>query len=108
MILVGGILLVVLGLVPEPWRVPFLVAAAVVEVAETSFWLWLTHRSPPVLGAQSLVGKQAVVVTPCRPVGQVRIEGETWRARCEAGADSGESVRVQSVRGLSLVVERSG
>jgi membrane protein implicated in regulation of membrane protease activity len=34
------------------------------------------------------------------------VEGELWRARCEAGADVGESVRVVSVEELTLEVAR--
>jgi membrane protein implicated in regulation of membrane protease activity len=57
-------------------------------------------------GAEALVGKTARVVAPCRPDGRVRVEGELWRARCEAGADVGESVRVVSVEELTLEVAR--
>ena len=38
--------------------------------------------------------------------GQVRIGGEIWQARCEAGADTGETVRVVGLNGLTLLVER--
>jgi membrane protein implicated in regulation of membrane protease activity len=40
----------------------------------------------------------------CRPVGQVFVAGELWRARCEEGADAGESVRVAAVNDLTLDV----
>jgi len=59
-----------------------------------------------VVGAQTLVGKEAEVLAPCRPIGQVRIGGEIWQARCEAGADTGETVRVVGLNGLTLLVER--
>jgi membrane protein implicated in regulation of membrane protease activity len=36
----------------------------------------------------------------------VRIGGEIWQARCEAGADTGETVRVVGLSGLTLLVER--
>jgi membrane protein implicated in regulation of membrane protease activity len=35
----------------------------------------------------------------------VRIAGEIWQARCDAGADVGEAVVVREVDGLVLVVE---
>jgi membrane protein implicated in regulation of membrane protease activity len=47
------------------------------------------------------------VVTRCAPLGQVRLQGELWRARCEEGADPGERVRVRALDGLTLVVERA-
>jgi membrane-bound serine protease (ClpP class) len=59
-----------------------------------------------VVGAQTLVGKEAEVLAPCRPIGQVRIGGEIWQARCETGADAGEAVRVTGLDGLTLLVER--
>ena len=43
----------------------------------------------------------------CRPEGQVRIKGELWQARCEAGADVGDTVRVERLDGLTLVVSPS-
>jgi membrane protein implicated in regulation of membrane protease activity len=36
---------------------------------------------------------------------QVRIQGELWGARCEAGADPGDTVRVVERDGLTLLVE---
>ena len=38
------------------------------------------------------------------PVGTVRVNGELWAARCAEGAASGETVRVNGVDGLTLVV----
>jgi membrane protein implicated in regulation of membrane protease activity len=40
------------------------------------------------------------------PVGQVRVRGELWEARCSEGAGVGESVRLARIEGLTLVVER--
>jgi membrane-bound serine protease (ClpP class) len=62
------------------------------------------HRRK-VVGAQTLIGKDAVVSTPCRPVGQVRLDGEIWEARCESGASPGDRVRVVGRKGLTLLVE---
>ena len=39
------------------------------------------------------------------PEGQVRVAGELWQARCEAGAGAGDEVVVREVDGLTLVVE---
>jgi membrane protein implicated in regulation of membrane protease activity len=55
---------------------------------------------------QALIGAEALVTQPCRPDGQVRISGELWEARCEEGADTGETVRVNGRNGLKLLVER--
>lgn len=106
MLLVGAILLAVFVL-PEQWDVPVVIAAAVVEIGETGFWLWYSRRRRVQMGPETLVGATGRVVTPCLPVGQVRIQGELWRARCEDGADVGQEVRVLALDGLTLVVERA-
>jgi membrane-bound serine protease (ClpP class) len=59
------------------------------------------------VGVETLVGASAEVVTPLTPVGQVRIQGELWRARCETQAVAGERVRVRGIDGLTLLVERA-
>jgi membrane protein implicated in regulation of membrane protease activity len=104
-LLVGAILLAVFVL-PPLWGLVAVTAAALIEIAEFFFWIWLSRRRGVQAGAEALVGKTARVVAPCRPDGRVRIEGELWRAHCEAGADVGESVRVASVEGLTLEVAR--
>lgn len=105
MLLVGAILLAVFVL-PPLWGLVVVTAAALVEIGEFFFWIWLSRRRGVQAGAEALVGKTARVVAACRPEGWVRVEGELWRARCVAGADLGESVRVVSVEGLTLEVAR--
>jgi membrane protein implicated in regulation of membrane protease activity len=92
--------------VPSPWGLVLVGVAAIVEIGETFFWIWLSQRHGVKMGAETLIGARAKVVTPCRPEGQVRIQGELWRARCEGGADLGDSVRVVERSGLTLLVER--
>lgn len=106
MLLIGAILLA-LFVVPAPWGLVVVAIAAVIEVAETFFWLWLSRRRKVQMGPETIVGQTAEVVTPCAPLGQVRLGGELWRARCEEGAWAGESVRVLALEGLTLVVERA-
>ena len=92
--------------VPSPWGLVLVGVAAVIEIGETFFWIWLSQRHRIRMGAETLLGASAEVVTPCRPEGQVRIQGELWRARCESGADPGDKVRVVERNGLTLLVER--
>jgi membrane-bound serine protease (ClpP class) len=104
MLFVGAILLL-LFVLPPPWGLVVVGAAAVVEIAETFFWIRLSRRWRIRAGAETLIGASAEVVAPCRPRGQVRVEGELWRARCEAGADAGQTVRIVGREGLTLLVE---
>jgi membrane-bound serine protease (ClpP class) len=86
--------------------VPIIVAAAAVEVGEAFLWIRFSRRGRVKMGPETLVGETAEVVTPCRPSGQVKVQGELWQARCEEGADVGERVRIRALDGLTLVVER--
>lgn len=79
--------------------------AAVVEVGETAFWLWYSKRRRATVGVETLVGRTAVVVLPCYPDGQVKLDGELWRAWCEAGAGTGTKVVVRGLHELTLEVE---
>ncbi len=105
MILVIG---VVIGLlvVPDEWTVPVIAIAAVLEVAETLVSYRIARRfGRPKVGPEQLPGATGRVVTTCRPMGQVRVRGEVWQARCAAGADVDQRVRVVGRDGLVLEVE---
>ena len=107
MLLVGAVLLAIF-VVSSPWDVLLVGAAALAEVGESLLWIRLSRRRPPQVGAEALVGATGVVTVTCRPVGQVRVRGELWRARSERGADEGDAVQVARVEGLTLVVEPCG
>src|SRR6266508_6343635 len=102
MLLIGAILLLVFGVLGPTWGAFVIVVAAVIEVGETAFWIWLSKRRRVRVGAETLIGARATVATACRPEGQVRLRGELWQARCESGADPGEAVVVRGRDGLTL------
>ncbi|HLM92195.1 MAG TPA: NfeD family protein [Gaiellaceae bacterium] len=104
MLFVFAVILAVF-VVPSPWGLVLVGVAAVVEIGETFFWIWLSQRHRAKMGAETLLGAPAEVVTACWPEGHVRIHGELWRARCEAGADPGDRVKVVERDGLTLLVE---
>jgi membrane-bound serine protease (ClpP class) len=104
LLFVGAVLLA-LFVVPRPWGLVLVAAAAVVEVGESFFWLHLSRRRRIQMGPETLIGATARVVSDCRPLGQVRLRGELWRARCEAGASAGDTVRIVDRDGLTLLVE---
>jgi membrane-bound serine protease (ClpP class) len=103
-LLVGAILLAIFVL-SAPWSIVVVGLAAIVEAAEAGFWIWLSKRRRAQVGAETLIGSTAEVVTACMPTGQVRIGGELWQARCSVGVGVGEAVRVLELDGLTLVVE---
>ena len=100
-------LLLALFVLDGPWDVLVVVGALALEVGEIFLWVWYSRRRGVQVGAETLIGMTAVVVTPCRPRGQVRVGGEIWHARCATGADVGTSVHVVGREALTLLVEPS-
>ena len=96
---------VLLLLLPTPWNVVGFIVVLPLWVLELFGWNRTVKHRRKAVGAQTLIGKDAVVSTPCRPVGQVRLDGEIWEARCDAGASVGDRVRVIGRERLTLVVE---
>jgi membrane protein implicated in regulation of membrane protease activity len=84
---------------PDPWRVVFLVCAAFIEVAEVFLWIRFLRRYRVTTGAEGMVGERAEVIGP----GRVRVRGEIWTAR--GAGETGERMRVSAVDGLTVVVE---
>ena len=106
MLLLAAILIAVFLLDPPVgWIVVGI--AAVLEIGELAFWVRWNRRRHVKVGAETLVGRRAVVVVSCRPEGQVRLDGEIWRARCDKGASTGDTVVVERLDGLTLAVRRA-
>lgn len=106
MLLIAG--LVLLFLLPSPWNLIAFLGGLLLWLGEV-FVIWRLVRQKQVqAGAETLVGRTATVIVACRPLGQVRLSGESeiWRARCAEGAEQGETVRVVGLDQLTLVVER--
>jgi membrane-bound serine protease (ClpP class) len=92
-------------ILPHPWGLLLVIAAGVVELAESWFWIRFSRRWRIRAGAETLIGSTAQVASECRPLGQVRVHGELWRARCDDGAAVGETVRIVGREELTLLVE---
>jgi membrane-bound serine protease (ClpP class) len=75
-----------------------------IELGEAGFWIRLSQRRQPAIGAEALVGSVGVATSDCRPRGRVRVRGEVWQAVCPDGADAGDAVVVEAVSGLTLEV----
>ena len=92
--------------VPAPWNAVVLAIGLVGEAGEVLFGIWYGRRRIALAGARTMVGATARVVEACCPNGRVSYKGERWIASCAEGAGVGERVRVGSLNGLTLVVER--
>jgi membrane protein implicated in regulation of membrane protease activity len=98
-------LLLAIFLLPSPWGLIAVVVALVLDVVEVSVGVWYSKRRKASVGADTLVGATGVAIGELLPDGQVRVNGEIWRARCNAGCDAGAAVVVRAVHGLTLEVE---
>lgn len=101
--------------IPVFWLAPLDVAMPIYGiVALTSgvlYWLIMrSMRQAPLIGAESLVGAEAEVVSKVTPGSAaqylVQSQGELWSARSTDVLELGETVRVVALRGISLIVER--
>jgi membrane-bound serine protease (ClpP class) len=102
--LLGAAILAAFLLLPAPWGIAVVVAAACVEVFEVTLWRRLL-RYRVRTGAEALAGMNAEVVEDCDPQGRVRVRGELWNATCTTPVRAGERVVVRRVEGLRLEVE---
>jgi membrane protein implicated in regulation of membrane protease activity len=96
--------IVVLLVAPSPWNLVGFAIGLVVFVCELLFWRRKVRGVRKAVGAETLIGREATVVSACRPDGQVRLGGETWAARCSEGADVGEAVTIVGLNELTLTV----
>jgi membrane protein implicated in regulation of membrane protease activity len=89
---------------PWPWNLVVVLAGLGIETVELTWGLRLARRWRPKTGAEAMIGETAKVVAPCHPDGRVRVQGELWEAHCPEGADVGQTVRIERIEGLTLVV----
>jgi len=102
--LIAGLIL--FAVLDPPLGIVLLVAGAVIEVGEAIFWTRYLRGIRVRTGVEGMIGARAEVIEACRPRGRVRMRGEIWAARCEAGAEVGEAVRIVAVERLLLIVSR--
>ena len=106
MLLIAGFVL--LFLLPTPWNLVAFLAGLLLWLGEV-FIIWrLVRRKQVQAGAETLVGRTATVIVACRPLGQVRLSGESeiWRARCADGAEQVDACGSSRTDQLTLIVER--
>jgi membrane-bound serine protease (ClpP class) len=91
---------------PRGLGIAAILAGIAIELGEAAFWIRISRRLRPRVGAEALVGAEGVALSDCRPSGRVRVRGESWRALCQEGVDAGEPVVVLAVADLTLEVRR--
>ncbi len=73
--------------------------------------IWIARKSKTATNADRLIGMEAVVLVRIDQIdghGQVKVDGKIWSARSadDSAIAEGELVRVKSIAGAKLVVER--
>jgi membrane protein implicated in regulation of membrane protease activity len=96
---------VLLFLLPDPWNWIGFGICAVLFGGELFLWNRTVRGRRPQTGAETLIGARGVMATPCRPEGQVRVEGTLWAARSTTDAAEGTPVTVVGREELVLIVE---
>ena len=107
-------LVVAIVFLSSPWNVIIVVAAAIVDIAETGLFVWWSRRrrrlTAAAVGIEALVGRSGTALGrldpgSVAPYAQVRVAGEIWNARSGEPIDPGAAVTVRGVDGLLLEVE---
>jgi membrane-bound serine protease (ClpP class) len=104
MLVIGASVLLAVFVVSPPWGAALVGCAVLWEAAEKLFWLHSSRRIPIAVGREAMIGQPVTVVSACRPEGRVKLLGERWQARCAAGARVGDTLVIESVEGITLVV----
>ena len=104
MLLVIAILAALFWL-PPAWGIAAVIGAAAIEFAEIGVWVWYSKRRRATTGVEGLIGAIGVAATPLDSEGQVRVEGELWRAVSAERVEPGQRVVVDGLEGgLTLAV----
>ena len=98
-------LLLAIFLLPSPWGLIVVGIALVLDILEVTVGVWYSKRRKAKVGVESMIGATGVALDELLPEGQVRVNGEIWRAHCRAGCDAGTQIVVRAVNGLTLEVE---
>lgn len=104
------VVLVLRGVLDLPAWVPWAIVAA--WIAKDALLYGLVWRSYDTQGptAHSIEGELGIALERIDPTGYVRLRGERWRAQLASDSrpvEKGETVRVESVRDLTLIVRPS-
>lgn len=105
---IGSIMLIetdVPGFGVSPWAIGGVAAAGAGMMLLIMTLLLKSRRSPVVSGRESMIGSHGIVVDWSGNEGDVRIQGEIWRARSADGAfEPGARVIINDIAGLTLIV----
>lgn len=89
------------------WSIYGLIAVSVAKDIILFPFVWRAYDWSSQNEINPMVGRQGIVRERLTPSGYIRIHGELWKAELKNGnppIEKGETVRVEEVRGLTLLV----
>ena len=103
------ILALILALVflPAPWAILVIALAAVLELSLWFFGIRYSRRRRAQVGVQTMIGTVGEAITSLTPDGQVKVDGEIWKAHGSPEIRAGDAIRITGIDGLTLEVERA-
>ncbi|HEX9652858.1 MAG TPA: nodulation protein NfeD [bacterium] len=118
---IGGILSMILGslmLIEQPpdnfqpvisISLSLIISVVIITAAFFIFAFGMafkTHRKKVTTGIEGMIGETGMAQTSINPDGRVTVHGEIWSASSSQPIKKGERIRVVSVEGLKLLVEK--
>jgi membrane-bound serine protease (ClpP class) len=85
--------------------IPAIIVISLFFIAVISLAFKAQLRKPET-GGEGMAGREGVTVTHVHHDGKVLIDGEYWNAESESTIEEGKRVKVLSVSGLKLIVEK--
>lgn len=103
----GGLGALAANLLGLPVLVQFGIFAGISLLLFGTCRQWLEDHFVPAAAESSLIGSEGMVSVPIRDgAGRVKVSGKDWRARSDKDLEAGTPVRVVSLSGVTLRVER--
>jgi len=102
-VVIGTFLVVALLVYAPQWLPWVLLGFAAFFAVKVLLFPW----NQPAVGAESMIGREAIVVEELDPEGMAKLDGVLWLARSEEGRiRAGEVVKIVDVSGSRLYVTR--
>ena len=102
-VVIGTFLVAALLAYSPKWVPMVILGFAVFFVVKIALFPW--HQ--PLVGAESMIGEEAIVVEDLDPDGMAKFGGVLWVARSSEGRiPTGERVRIQKVSGSKIYVSK--
>lgn len=87
----------------------FVVLSAVLILATRPFVKRVVNINHQPTNADRIIGKKAIVTTKIEPdlnLGQIKVDGQVWSAKSDEIIFEGETVEIEKIEGVKVVVKK--